>query len=98
MIQCEDCEFFHRSSDGTPMLMCDPFSNIKEPECLAKWQIADLQAIAKSHRATLDMYRRLAPLQEKMIQHMEREIDDVDEADSWKRLSDDDEPDDDDAY
>jgi len=81
-------------------MACDPYSNIKEPECLTKWQIMELQAIAKSHRATLDMYRRLAPLQEKMIKHMEREIDEVDEADSWKQLDDEEEDDDDndDAY
>ena len=31
------------------------------------------------------MYRRFAPLQEKLFKHMEREIDDVDEADRWKQ-------------
>lgn len=30
------------------------------------------------------MYKRLAPLQEKMFRHMEREIDDVEESDKWK--------------
>ncbi len=100
MLRCEDCEFFHRASDGTPALVCDPYSSIKEPECLTKWQILELQTIAKSHRATLEMYRRLAPLQEKMIKHMEREIDDVDEADRWKQIDDEDEveDEDDEAY
>ncbi|MBI4718591.1 MAG: hypothetical protein HY763_12350 [Planctomycetes bacterium] len=84
MLHCKDCEFFHRRGDGSPELACDPFATIKEPECLAKWQLIQLSVIAQSHQATLDMYRRFAPLQEKMFRHMEREIDDADEADSWK--------------
>ncbi len=95
MLQCQNCEFYRQDSDGSPQLICDPFLNIKEPECLMKWQLVQLNVISKSHQATLDMYRRLAPLQEKMFQHMEREIEDVDEADRWK-LSDDDEEDQDD--
>lgn len=84
MLRCDQCEFFSRGADGSPFLGCDPFSTIKEPECLAKWQLVKLNIVAQSHQATLDMYRRLAPLQEKMFRHMEREIDDVDEADRWK--------------
>ena len=91
MIQCQDCEFFRRGSDGSPQLTCDPFSTIREPECLLKWQLIRLEVIVRSHEATLDMHRRLAPLQEKMMRHMEREIDDTEEADRWK-LGDDDEP------
>ncbi len=90
MLRCQDCEFFRTHADGSPELLCDPFSNIKEPECLSKWQIAQLGVIAQSHKATLEMYRRLAPLQEKMFQHMEREIDEADEADRWKLEDDDD--------
>jgi hypothetical protein len=93
MIRCQDCEFFRARADGSPELLCDPFSNIKEPECLSKWQIAQLGVIAKSHEATLEMYRRLAPLQEKMFQHMEREIDEAEDADQWKRGNDDEEDD-----
>ncbi len=84
MMQCEDCEFFRRTPEGTPLLCCDPFSTIKEPECLMKWQLLQLQVIAKSHQATLEMYKRLAPLQEKMFRHVEREIDEADSADQWK--------------
>jgi hypothetical protein len=94
MLRCEDCEFFSRRADGSPHLACDPYSTIKEPECLAKWQLHQLTTIANAHRATLDMYRRLAPLQEKMFRHMEREIDEAEEAESWK-YTDDDEDDDD---
>lgn len=93
MLQCQDCEFFLRRPDGTPELSCDPFATIKEPECLAKWQLLQLKTISTSHQATLDMYRRFAPLQEKLFKHMEREIDEVDEAESWKRQDDEDEED-----
>ncbi len=92
MLQCQDCEFFSTGPDGSPQLACDPFRNVKEPECLIKWQLVQLSVISKSHQATLDMYERLAPLQEKMFKHMEREIDDVDDADKWK-YSDEDEDD-----
>lgn len=97
MLQCQDCEFFRRRADGSPELTCDPFVNIKEPECLLKWQIVQLNVVSKSHQATLDMYRRLAPLQEKMFKHMEREIDEVEEADRWK-FTDEDEEDEDEDY
>ena len=93
MIRCEDCEYYRRGPDGTPQLACDPFSTIKEPECLAKWQLVQLSLIAQSHQATLKMYQRFAPLQEKMFQHMEREIDEADEADRWKRTDEEDEDD-----
>ena len=104
MLQCEDCEFFrpgpgsHTVRSGLPdpsQLTCDPFSTIKEPECLLKWQLIQLGTVAKSHQATLDMYRRIAPLQEKMFRHVEREIDDADQADSWKNTDDEEDPDDD---
>ena len=84
MIQCTDCEFYCRGPDGSPQLTCDPFSTVKEPECLFKWQLIQLNILAQSHQATLDMYRRFAPLQEKMFRHMEREIDDADESERWK--------------
>ena len=98
MLRCEDCEFFNRMADGTPYLTCDPFSTVKEPECLAKWQLLRLSTIAESHQATLDLYRRLAPLQEKMFQQMEREIDEVEEADRWKYVDDEDEDEEQDPF
>ena len=91
MLQCVECEFYSQAPDGSPQLACNPFVNIKEPECLAKWQLVQLEVIRKSHQATLDMYKRLAPLQEKMFQHMEREIDEAEESESWKQGSDEDE-------
>ena len=95
MLRCQDCEFFQRRSDGSPHLTCDPYSTVKEPECLMKWQLVQLGVMARSHQATLEMYRRFAPLQEKMFKHMEREIDDANEADHWKQDGIDDQEDDD---
>ena len=84
MIQCKDCEYFSRRQDGKPQLLCDPFANIKEPECLAKHQFVKLQSLSEAYQATVEMYRRLAPLQERMFRHMEQELDEAEEADSWK--------------
>lgn len=98
MLQCEDCEHFRRDVDGSPRLQCDPFTNIKEPQCLIKWQLIQLTVISKSHQATLDMHKRLAPLQEKMFKYMEREIEDVEEGESWKLENLDDDDDDDDPF
>lgn len=98
MIQCVDCEFYSRNADGSPRLTCDPFSTIKEPECLGKWQLVQLQTIAKSHKATLDMYAQLAPIQERMFRHMERELDEADEADRWKYDDEDENDDDEDSF
>ncbi len=91
MLQCQECEFFRKGPDGSPRLTCDPFATIKEPECLMKWQLLQLQTIARSHQSTLDMYQRLAPLQEKMFRHMEREIDEAEDGDRWKYENEDDE-------
>jgi hypothetical protein len=83
MLQCKDCEYGGQQADGSVQLRCDPFATIKEPECLVKWQLIQLNVIAESHRATLDMYRKFAPMQEKMLRHMEHEIDEASEADKW---------------
>ncbi len=90
-MQCEQCEFFVRGPAGEMAFRCDPFCTIKEPECLLKWQllridaqVAKLDTMVRAYQATLDMYRRLAPLQEKMFRHMEREINEAEEGDSWK--------------
>jgi len=91
MIQCKGCEFFHRGEDGEIAFRCDPFSNVKEPECLAKWQLIKINQMVAAYHATLDYYRKLAPMQEKMFQVMEREIDDMNEAEKWKIDDDEDE-------
>ena len=91
MIQCSDCEFYHKNDQGEIALRCDPFSTIKEPECLAKWQLVKVSQMVAGYQATLDYYRRLAPMQEKMFKVMEREIDEMNESDKWKVTDDEDE-------
>ena len=100
MIQCSECEYFHRGPDGAVGFSCDPFGTIKEPECLVKWQLIKLDTMVRAYQTTVEMYQRLAPLQEKMFRHMEREIDDVDEADRWKQGNEDEDedPDDEDEF
>lgn len=102
MIQCENCEYFSRGPAGQVAFRCDPFSTIKEAECLAKWQLLRSSELAQkmdrmvaAYEATVEMYRRLQPMQEKMLRHMEREIDDTEDADSWKYGPEDDDPDED---
>ncbi|NLF30310.1 MAG: hypothetical protein GX591_05405 [Planctomycetes bacterium] len=97
MIQCQDCEFFEHNAKGGFGFKCDPFRTIKEPECLTKWQLIKIEQMVQAYQATLDYYRRLAPLQEKMFRVMEREMDDLNESENWK-LADDEEEDDDGPY
>ncbi len=75
MIQCADCELF---VDG--VLTCDPSANIKEPECLLKWQVVKLCCI-ETH---LELQTRLLPLTEQILQRVGGEIVERDEADDWK--------------
>ncbi len=84
MIQCKDCEFFQTGTDGKRTFKCDPFTNIKEPECIAKWQLIRLDMLLASYQGMLKWYGKMAPLQDKIIQFMQREINELDEADSWK--------------
>jgi hypothetical protein len=95
MIQCEDCQYFHRGPDGQVSFRCDPFRNIVEPECLAKWQLIKINQMVASYESTLEYYHKIAPMQEKMFKFMEREIDEAQEADSWKYEDLDEESDDD---
>lgn len=94
MIQCSDCEHFVQGPHGQVSFNCNPFSTIKEPECLVKLQLVKLDMMVRAYQATLNMYNRLAPLQEKMFRHMQREVDEMEESDSWK-LDDEDEAQDD---
>ena len=84
MIQCKDCEFFSRSKAGEIAFACDPFSTIKEPECLAKWQMIKINQMVASYQATLQYYHKLAPLQEKMFKVVERELEEMNEGEQWK--------------
>jgi len=89
MIQCKDCEHFQRGQHGELAFRCDPFSTVKEPECLAKWQLIKINQMVAAYQATLGYYRRLAPMQEKMFKVMQRELGDMDESDRWKIQEDD---------
>jgi hypothetical protein len=84
MIQCKDCQLCEIGADGRRTFKCDPFSNIIEPECIAKWQLIRLDMLVASYQSMLSWYEKMAPMQDKMFKFMKREIDDMDESDSWK--------------
>ncbi len=84
MINCKECEFCKVSPDGRLAFACDPFGNVKEPECINKWMLLKMNMMVEAYQATLQYYRKLAPLQERMFKHVERELDDMDESDKWK--------------
>ncbi len=84
MIQCKDCELYEVGPDGKGIFKCDPFSNIKEPECLAKWQLLRLDMLVSSYQSMLQWYSKMAPLQDKIMRYMKREIDEMDETEQWK--------------
>lgn len=92
-MQCQGCEYCVQDSFGRIQLQCNPFSNVKEPECLQKWTLLKLDIMVKSYQATLNFYQKLAPLQEKMLKHIEREIGDIEESDKWKYTDDPDDKD-----
>ena len=98
MIQCKDCEFCQNGPDGKRSFRCDPFSNIKEPECIAKWQLIRLDMLVASYQGMLNWYGKLAPLQDKIIRYMQREIEELDETERWKLDVDEDEPEDEEGF
>lgn len=84
MIQCKDCELCEVGPSSQRIFKCDPFSNIKEPECIAKWQLIRLDMLVASYQGMLKFYHKLSPLQDKIFKYMQREIEDIDESDKWK--------------
>lgn len=92
MIQCSECEFFQQDPQGRRIFRCDPFRNIKEPECLAKWQLLRLDVLVSHSQAMLSGQLKLAPIQDKLYKYVKRELDDLDESESWK-IEDNDGPD-----
>jgi hypothetical protein len=92
MLQCQDCEYCVQDEMGRIQLRCNPFSNVKEPECLQKWVILKMDIMVRSYQATMNFYQKLAPLQEKMLKHIEREIEDIEDAEKWKYAEDDEDP------
>jgi hypothetical protein len=91
MIQCKDCELCEIAADGRRTFKCDPFTNIKEPECLLKWQLIRLDMLVAGHHGLLKWYDRLGPLQDKLFKLVKREIDDMEDSESWKLEEDDEE-------
>ena len=90
MINCKDCEFCKTDPSGQLSFSCDPFANVKEPECVNKWLLLKIDLMVRAYQATLEYYQRLAPLQERMFKHVERELDDIDESEKWKADDDED--------
>ncbi|MCK5000234.1 MAG: hypothetical protein KAS23_11890 [Anaerohalosphaera sp.] len=84
MIQCKDCEFFEEGPAGEKIFKCDPFANIKEPECISKWQLMRLDLLLSSYRMMMSSQQRMGPVQDKIMKYVERELKDLDDADSWK--------------
>ena len=92
MIQCKDCELYEAGEDGKRAFKCDPFSSIKEAECIAKWQLIRLDMLVASYQSMLQWYGKLAPIQDKLFRYMEKEIEDIDESEKWKLDEEDEEP------
>jgi hypothetical protein len=84
MLQCKDCELYRQESDGRRVFLCDPFNNIKEPECLAKWQLLRLDMIASTQNRLAAAQAQLAPVQDKILKYIKRELEDIDESEKWK--------------
>jgi hypothetical protein len=84
MIQCKDCEYYTQDEQGRRVFRCDPFLNIKEPECLMKWQLLRLDLLVSHYQTMLVWQKKMAPMQDKIFKYVKRELDDIDEADKWK--------------
>jgi len=94
MIQCEQCELCEIGPNGRKTFKCDPFSNVKEPECLAKWQLIRLDMLLASYQAMLKSTGRLAPLQDKILKYVQREINEMEASEDWKSPGEDDQDED----
>jgi len=84
MIQCKGCEFFGIGPNSGRTFKCDPFTGIKEPECITKWQLIRLDMLLSSYQGMLRWYGKLEPLQDKIFKYMQREIEDMEETERWK--------------
>jgi hypothetical protein len=84
VIQCKDCEHYEQDEHGRRIFRCDPFTSIKEPECLQKWQILRMDLLVSHYQTMLAMQQKMAPIQDKIMRYVKRELDDIDEADRWK--------------
>ena len=84
MIQCKDCELCEIGPDNRRTFKCDPFVNIKEPECIAKWQLIRLDMLVATYQGMLRWYEKMAPLQTKIMKYMKRELDELNETEKWR--------------
>jgi hypothetical protein len=84
MIQCKDCELYRQEPDGRRVFLCDPFNNIKELECLEKWQLLRLDMIAATQSNLASAQAQMAPIQDKILKYIKRELEDIDESEKWK--------------
>jgi hypothetical protein len=84
MIQCDQCDLCEKGPDGRKVFRCDPFSNVKEPECLAKWQLIRLDMLLGSYQNMIRWQSKLGPLQDKIFKYVQREISEMEESDGWK--------------
>jgi len=84
MIQCKDCELYGVTSDGRRSFQCDPFTTIKEPECLVKWQLRHLETLIATFHSMSASQAKLAPIQDKILKYVKRELQDLDETERWK--------------
>jgi len=90
MLECKDCEFCEILPDGHRTFKCDPFVNVKEDACIAKWQLIRLDMLVASYQKMIEWQAKMAPLQNKIFKYMQREIEDMDETERWKVDSDED--------
>lgn len=92
MLQCQDCEYCKIGPNQERTFTCDPFVNIKEPECIAKWQLIRLDMLVAGYQNMMRWQNKLAPLQDKMFRYMQREFEDMDESERWKMDDDEENP------
>ena len=84
MLQCKECEFFEMDPSGRRIFHCDPFVNIKEPECLAKWQLLRMDLLVSLYRGMTAWQEKMAPMQDKIFKYVKRELEELDESENWK--------------
>ncbi len=87
-MQCKDCQFSELREDGKRIFTCNPFENIVEPECIAKWQLIKLDQFLEIQAAQLRSQQSMAPMQSRIMKYIERELKDLEDADNWKNPED----------
>mgnify|MGYP006309398979 CR=1 FL=1 len=59
MIQCKDCEMYQEGPEGRRIFKCDPFANIKEPDCIKKWQLMRMDMLREFPNVRKGQFDRL---------------------------------------